>query len=80
MDNSPENSSRRTLWIKCLIDLVKRNNILIELAYYPPYHSKYNMIERYLTRLQLSWSGLIINTVDKLINTINKETWKGIKT
>lgn len=79
LDNGPENSSRRTLWIKCLIDLAKKYNISIELAYYPPYHSKYNPIERYWARLQFSWSGLIINTVDKLIETINKVTWKGIK-
>ena len=47
LDNGPENSGRRTLWIKCLIDLAKKYNIAIELAYYPPYHSKYNPIERY---------------------------------
>lgn len=80
LDNGPENSSRRTLWIKKLIDLSKKYNITVELVYYPPYHSKYNMIERYWARLQLSWSGLIIDTVTKLINTINKVTWKGIKT
>ena len=79
LDNGPENSSRRTLWIKSLIDLAKKYNISIELVYYPPYHSKYNPIERYWARLQLSWSGLIINTIDKLIETINKVTWKGIK-
>mgnify|MGYP002519675252 CR=1 FL=1 len=80
LDNEPENSSRRTLWIKCLIDLSKKYNISIELVYYPPYHSKYNPIERYWARLQLSWSGLIINTVDKLIETINKVKWKGVYT
>lgn len=80
LDNGPENSSRRTLWMKCLIDLVKKYNISIELVYYPPYHSKYNPIERYWARLQLSWSGLIINTVDKLIETINKVNWKGVYT
>lgn len=80
LDNGPENSSRRTLWIKCLIDLSKKYSISIELVYYPPYHSKYNPIERYWARLQLSWSGLIINTVDKLIETINKVKWKGVYT
>ena len=79
LDNGPENSSRRTLWIKCLIDLAKKYNISIELVYYPPYHSKYNMIERYWARLQLSWNGLIINTIDNLIEIINKVTWRGIK-
>ena len=80
LDNGPENSSRRTLWIKCLIDLAKKYNVSIELVYYPPYHSKYNPIERYWARLQLSWSGLIINTVDKLIETINKVNWKSVNT
>ena len=78
-DNGPENNSRRTTWIKGLINLATKYNITIELAYYPPYHSKYNMIERYWARLQLSWNGLIIDTVEKLINVINKVTWKGIK-
>lgn len=80
LDNGPENSSRRTLWIKCLIDLAKKYKIAIELAYYPPYHSKYNAIERYWARLQLSWNGLIINTVEKLIEIINKVTWKSVNT
>ena len=79
LDNGPENSSRRTTWIKGLINLAVKYNITIELTYYPPYHSKYNMIERYWARLQMSWNGLIIDTVEKLINVINKVTWKGIK-
>ena len=66
--------------IKCLIDLSKKYNISIELVYYPPYHSKYNPIERYWARLQLSWSGLIIKNVDKLIEMINKIKWKGVYT
>ena len=33
LDNGPENSSRRTLWIKCLIDLAKKYNVSIELVY-----------------------------------------------
>lgn len=80
LDNGPENSSRRTLWIKSLVNLAIKYNITIELAYYPPYHSKYNPIERFWARLQLSWSGIIINTTDKLIEKINKVTWKGINT
>lgn len=78
LDNGPENSSKRTLWIKKLVDLAIKYNIVIELVYYPPYHSKYNMIERYWARLQLSWNGLIIDTVHELINVINKVTWKDI--
>lgn len=74
LDNGPENNSRRTTWIKKLVELAVKHHITIELVYYPPYHSKYNMIERYWARLQLSWNGLIIDTVEKLMNVINKIT------
>lgn len=80
LDNGPENSSRRKLWIKCLHELSIKYNIVIQLVYYPPYHSKYNKIERYWARLQIAWNGLIIDTLDKLITTIKRVTWKDINT
>ena len=45
-DNGVENSSARTQFIKRLVEFADRGNITIKLAYYPPYHSKYNPIER----------------------------------
>ena len=78
LDNGPENSSRRTLWIFHLIMMAIRLNITIELVYYPPYHSKYNLIEHYWGVLQRSWNGLIINSLDKLIGAINGTKWHGI--
>ena len=44
MDNGPENHSRRTQFIKRLIDFVAENQVTVQLAYYPPYHSKYNRV------------------------------------
>ena len=78
LDNGPENSSRRTLWIYNLIMMAIRLNITIELVYYPPYHSKYNLIEHYWGVLQRSWNGLIIDSLDKLIGAINGTKWHGI--
>ena len=52
LDNGPENSSSRSLWIYKLVELAKKYNIIIELVYYPPYHSKYNKIEHYWGVLQ----------------------------
>jgi len=46
VDCGPENSSRRTQFIKRLVEFVHQHGITIRLAYYPPYHSKYNPIER----------------------------------
>lgn len=71
LDNGPENSSRRKLWMYNIIKLAIELNITIELVYYPPYHSKYNKIEHFWGILQKTWSKLIINTFDKLIGAIN---------
>ena len=45
MDNGPENHSRRTQFINRLVGFVAANQVTVQLAYYPPYHSKYNPIE-----------------------------------
>lgn len=79
LDNGPENGSSRKLWKYRIIKLAIKYNIQqIELVYYPPYHSKYNMIEHYWGVLQRHWNGLIIDNLDKLIGAINSCTWSGI--
>ena len=46
-DNGPEsNTGQRTGWLKRFADFSDTIGIRIELAYYPPYHSKYDPIER----------------------------------
>ncbi len=79
LDNGPENSGRRKLWLKQLTELSKKFNIVIELVYYPPYHSKYNKIERFWARLQMFWSGIIMNGVDRLLECLNKVTWNKVR-
>ncbi|MCU7881686.1 MAG: hypothetical protein KZQ66_16385 [Candidatus Thiodiazotropha sp. (ex Lucinoma aequizonata)] len=45
-DYGPESSGRRTQWLKRLTELSETDQLTIQLAYYPPYHSKYNPVER----------------------------------
>lgn len=78
LDNGPENSSHRTLWMLSLIQLSIKLNVTIELVYYPPYHSKYNLIEHFWGVLQRSWNGLIIDSLLKLIGAINGTKWNKI--
>jgi hypothetical protein len=78
LDNGPENSGRRLLWLHKLYLLAVKYNIVIRLVYYPPYHSKYNPIERVWARVQTSWNKVIIDTVDKAIDCLNKMTWCGV--
>jgi hypothetical protein len=77
-DNGPEYSGQRTQWIKRLLQLSRDQNIRIYLAYYPPYHSKYNPIERFWGVLENHWSGEIISTVNKAIGLAKTMTYKAI--
>jgi len=46
MDNGPESSGRRTQFLHRMVQLADTIHKPIQLVYYPPYHSKYNPIER----------------------------------
>ena len=57
MDNGPQNSSHRTQFMKRMIKFADKNNLEIMLAFYPPYHSKYNPIERCWGILKIIGAG-----------------------
>lgn len=76
-DNGPENSSSRSYYIYQLINLAKIYNIKIELIYYPPYHSKYNPVERIWARLENIWNGSLLTDVLVVLNFMKNLTWKG---
>jgi transposase len=76
-DNGPENGSRRSQFIKRLVEFGSSEQIDIELAYYPPYHSKYNPIERVWGVLERHWNGEILDSVDKVLGLCRTMTWKG---
>lgn len=77
-DNGPENSGSRTQWLKRVCELSEKKNIPIELAYYPPYHSKYNPVERLWGILENHWNGEIIDSCQKAIGLAKTMTFKGI--
>jgi transposase len=78
LDNGPQNSSHRTQFMKRMIDFADKNNLEIVLAYYPPYHSKYNPIERCWGILENHWSATLLNTIETTLEWANTMTWKGI--
>lgn len=79
LDNGPDNSGVRTVFLSGLINISRRYNIEIELVYYPPYHSKYNPIERLWARLEMIWNGFLLETIDICLNFMKNLTWKGVK-
>ena len=57
LDNGPNNSGARTQFLKRMIEFADWSRLQIRLVYYPPYHSKYNPIERCWSSLELKWGG-----------------------
>ena len=49
----------------------------VQLAYYPPYHSKYNPIERVWGVLKNHWNGSLLDTVETVLNFAQTMTWNG---
>jgi hypothetical protein len=77
-DCGPENSSRRTQFIKRMVEFAHKHNITIRLAYYPPYHSKYNPVERVWGILEKHWNGELLDKVEKVLGLARTMTYKGI--
>ncbi len=77
LDNGPENHSRRTQFMQRLVEFVQRYHITVRLAYYPPYHSKYNPIERCWGILEQHWNGALLDSVDAVLQYARTMTWKG---
>jgi len=80
LDNGGEQQSRRTQFIKRIVEFVNVHKINVKLAYYPPYHSKYNPVERCFGVLEKHWNGSILDSVDTTINFAKTMTWKGKRT
>jgi len=79
MDNGPESSGVRTQFLQRMVHLVDRIGKPIQLLYYPPYHSKYNPIERCWGILELHWNGTQLHDADTMLAWAQSMTWKGIK-
>jgi len=79
LDNGPSIASNRRQFIRRLTDFADGNNLTIELSYFPPYHSKYNPIERCWGVLECHWNGAILDTVERAVQWTASMTWKGIR-
>lgn len=75
-DNGPENSSRRTQFLKRIVEFSSRYQVKIILAYYPPYHSKYNPVERIWGRLEQHWNGDLLSDEEVVYSFARTMTWK----
>jgi transposase len=75
LDNGPENHSRRSQFMQRLTDFADEQRLTLQLAYYPPYHSKYNPIERTWGVLEQHWNGTLLDSRQAVLRTASTLTW-----
>lgn len=76
LDNGPELSSSRTQFMKRLVEFADRHRVEIELVYLPPYHSKYNPIERCWGVLEQHWNGTLLSSAAHVLRWAGTMTWR----
>ena len=79
VDNGPESSGNRTQFLKRIVEFTDHIGKPLQWLYYPPYHSKYNPIERCWGILELHWNGAQLTDTPTLIRWAESMTWKGLK-
>jgi hypothetical protein len=77
LDNGPKNSGRRTQFLKRMVQFADWSRLEIRLVYYPPYHSKYNPIERCWSALEKKWNGVLLNCLKVVLQCALRMKWKG---
>src|SRR5260221_153212 len=77
LDNGPKNSGRRTQFLKRMIEFADWSGLEIRLVYYPPYHSKYNPIERCWSILEQKWNGSLLNCLKIILHEALRMRWCG---
>jgi Rhodopirellula transposase DDE domain len=78
MDNGPESSGVRTQFLHRMVHFADQIGKPIHLLYYPPYHSKYNPIERCWGILELHWNGTKLVDAQTMLEWAKSMTWKGL--
>lgn len=77
LDNGPNNSGRRTQFLKRMVQFADWSGLEVRLVYYPPYHSKYNPVERCWSALENKWKGVLLDCASFMLTCARRMTWKG---
>jgi Rhodopirellula transposase DDE domain len=77
LDNGPENHSRRSQFLHRMVQFAQTWGVTVILAYYPPYHSKYNPIERCWGVLENYWRGELLDSEAAVLGYASRMTYNG---
>lgn len=75
LDNGPNNNGRRTQFLKRMVEFADWSGLEIRLVYYPPYHSKYNPVERCWSSLEKKWTGVLLDSARFMVQCAQRMTW-----
>jgi len=78
LDHGPEHHSRRPQFMQRLVAFVHQYHLHVRLAYYPPYHSKYNPIERCWGILENHWNGALLDSIEAVVGFTRTMTWNAV--
>lgn len=78
LDNGPKNSGVRKQFMNRLVEFADWSGLELHLIYYPPYHSKYNPIERCWSSLQKKWNGVLLICWTIVQKCAERMKWNGI--
>jgi transposase len=59
-----------------MVEFADWSGLEVRLVYYPPYHSKYNRIERCWSSLEKKWNGVPLSSVEVVPRCARRMTWK----
>jgi transposase len=79
MDNGSECNGHRSQFLYRMAEFADMSGLIVQLVYYPPYHSKYNSIERLWAGLEKSWNGYLLDSVTTVINRAASFAWRETK-
>lgn len=79
LDGGSAVRSNRTQFIKRMAQFCQSSGLKVRLIYYPPYHSKYNPIERCWAALENYWNGTLLVTIEDALQWATNMTWDGFE-
>lgn len=77
LDNGPNCSGTRTQFLARMVEFADWSGLEVRLVYYPPYHSKYNPVERCWSSLERKWGGALLSCLEVILGYARRMTWKG---
>jgi hypothetical protein len=75
LDNGPEGCGTRSQFLLRLVRFAQATQLRLQLTYYPPYHSKYNPIERCWGVLENWWRGELLDSTEAVLGFARSMTY-----